>query len=264
MEGLPESFFNFVEWDGKTAATNRLVCKQWKASIERTPKLRHLIRMHHVLLDHIKDIKLHLGPLKRISQLKAAQHFSEILYRKLGINPFMCGLGQYEGVYYNHGKIMYSSLIRSSILTKSIVAPDTLFSKFGWRGESGAYFMHQVTGDIVILNNFYNSVKSQYGITDKAMESLRWLEREAMPDTIIWKFFYFPKLLEQDYIVYSKGFHRGCSFCIIVKNPYGPMLPKKKILPELRKISRKRKTSPNELEERIIAEIRKNPRNQYQ
>jgi len=238
MEGLPVTCFALFDWDSKEAARYRRVCKQWRVNIERVPRFARLIAWRFVKLDHIEHLKLELGTRYKQLQPKAMESALGALLLE------------------NHG-INIQKLRMRSCNWHGCVTPDAIASRFGWSGECCYYLRDLNTGDLVVVNNFYNGAppdaipQADYeSPIERAYEGLTWLEQVAFPGTFTWKFVQFPFLQQGDFhLIKGVTFHRGS--CFYLRFKCSNQSAAKKITPLVLK---KRKSMLNEKEKEFVRE----------
>jgi len=126
----------------------------------------------------------------------------------------------------NHG-INIQKLRTRSCNWHVCVTPDAIASRFGWSGECCYYLRDLNTGDLVVVNNFYNGappdaipLADYKSPIERAYEGLTWLEQVAFPGTFTWKFVQFPFLQQGDFhLIKGVTFHRGSCFLSALQMP---------------------------------------------
>lgn len=132
-------------------------------------------------------------------------------------------------IFQNHGINLHKlNLERNWSVTyggpPEYIRPEAYLTAFGWYDEEPTYFRDTESGDLLIVNNFYDgSPRNQVpdptylSTVERAAEGLAWLERVAFPGSFSWKFVSFERMRHLR-TTCSIGprvtLHRGSCFCI--------------------------------------------------
>lgn len=198
MEGLPVTCFELFCWDGREAACNRRVCRKWRANIERVARLVRLMAWHFVHVPTSEGLKDEFrGNYREIQPMTMTTGIESTIMTRHGINMQRL---------HTDGRIW--------------PGPEFVAERFGWQGEGVRYLRDTASGDLLIINNFYDGsppdaipIANYQTPIEQAYEGLTWLERVAFPGTFTWKFIHFPAGDRYSAPVTKHvKFHRGSCF----------------------------------------------------
>lgn len=201
MEGLPVTFFDALNIDGKTATLCRRVCTSWKHNIDRVPRLRWYIHAHYVRVESLgEELNGALSPNK-VEYVESGWFENELTHMlriQNGFNMYNRAFASYEAGAVSCG-ILHS---------------------YGWKGEELSHLRDLETGDIMIVNNYYD--KPIDCIERDRFDGMRTLESEYFPGTFTWRFIEFPfcSVPANHYFVGGRAcarFHRGSCWQIVFK-----------------------------------------------
>jgi len=214
MQDLPVTCFSLFPWDGKTAARNRRVCKNWRNMINRVPRLVHYIQLHSVRLDKTSHLACELpSQYSELTERAMSQGVTSLVHDSCGVNLHKVDIGRPYSPTYP--------------LSSHIISLEGLATNFGWRGECLRYLRDKTNGDLIMVNDFYNaSVYKEHApktchIVERAADGLTWLEKVGFRGVFTWKFLDFPEPYtpgdEPFELPAGRDFHRGASFCLKFK-----------------------------------------------
>lgn len=162
-----------------------------------------------------------LGRFKIISQRRASELTSSILFNQFGFNGFTT-------------KITRNSQHYRTMQTPNNFTIDMLVcALFKNYGECGSYAQNQDTGDLMFINDYYG-YGTNHATPEQYDDNLRCL-KQVFAGTFLWKQVVFPQHLQYPFVtIRGKSFHRGDCMVLTLKNPFG-LSKRPSVLPMLRK-----------------------------
>lgn len=234
---LPRDVFGLIlPRDGKVVSRCRAVCRSWRDKINSVPALARLAELHFVHLDSIIDFKDSIlegynrrATLKKLSHAAASTLFTNILWSQHEVNVHMLRAREPPATQLGQPPLWVGRQ-----WTLPDVLPEKFLVPFGWGGEGGDYFEEATTGDLILINDFYDMDGND--IDPYHVRGMRFLSEKAFPGTFDWRLIQYPiRRGKPDHFIIAKtDFHRGSTFWVRFKNRHG-VLTRGGVGKELRK-----------------------------
>lgn len=205
-------FFCISEYlDGRDGVMCQRVSKHWHACVaqKKCHVLQFKMEMHYVRVWDIESLPKTFSPnkLEKLSQTMSSQILTNILWWRYGFNPYMMPLVRNQVSHHNRTTINLFKL-------------EDVVYHLGYEGENQNYMRDTVTGDIMLVNDFYGYFTRPKVLAKqkKMISNFRELQ-QRFPGLFEWKIIAFPFIGSWENFFRHAGasFHRGSCIQVIFK-----------------------------------------------